>query len=206
MKTCFLLLAALAVAPFASAQQSMNVSSQGVMTAGNTTWHTLFMDKKWSPLTQEKYFVVASFANGNYQGAFERSGNSLFDYSINYSPVGTGYQITSEVSNSEGVQCKMLAYQGTLNTYDFAGQSILLDGKPIELPVDYSGKDTVAIKYAYSVSVPTSAGSLVFKGGFDVLIVDARKYDDTKFFVRLMYSPSKGEITSSKFEASATLN
>ncbi len=206
MKFCLLLLAALAVAPFASAQQPMNVSSKGVLTAGNTTWHTLFMDQKWSPLTQEKYFVVESSENGNYKGAFKRSGSTLFDFDINYAPVGTDYQITGVVSNPEGVPCKMLAYQGTLNTDDFVGKSILLDGKPIELPVEYSGKDTVAIKYAYSVSVPTSAGDLIFKGGFDVLIVDARKYNDTKFFVRLMYNPSKGEITSSQFEASATLN
>jgi hypothetical protein len=205
MKSCLLLLAALAVAPFASAQQ-LDISETGVLTAGNTNWRTLFMDRKWTPLGQDKYFVVQSSENGDFKGAFKRSGNSLFDFSINYAPTGTGYQITSEVSNPEGVDCKMLAYQGTLNTYDFAGESVLLDGKPIELPITYSGKDTVVIKYAYSVSVPTSAGDLVFKGGFDVLIVDARKYDDTKFFVRLMYNPSKGKITSSKFEASASLN
>jgi hypothetical protein len=206
MKTSLLLLAALVVAPFASAQQALQISDTGVLTAGNTTWRTLFMDQKWSPLTQDKHFVVESSENGNYQGAFKRSGESLFDFSIDYASTGAGYQITSEVANPTGVECKMLAYQGTLNTYDFAGDSILLDGKPIVLPVEYSGKDTVAIQYAYSVSVPTSAGDLVFKGGFDVLIVDARKYNDTKFFVRLMYNPSKGPITSSKFEAKVTLN
>lgn len=206
MKTSLLLLAALVAAPFASAQQALEISEKGVLTAGNTTWRTLFMDQKWRPLTQDKHFVVESSVNGNFQGKFQTSPDqSLFDFNINYVPMGTGYQIASEVSNPDGVQCKMLAYQGTLKTDDFSGKSILLDGKPIELPLAY-GKANVAMKYAYSVSVPTSAGNLVFKGGFDVLIVDARKYDDTKFFVRLMYSPNKGEIRSSKLEAKVTLD
>lgn len=206
MKNCLLLLAVLVLVPFASAQQVLQVSEQGVLTAGNTTWRTLFMDQKWSPLTQDKHFVVESSEGTNFKGGFLRTGETLFDFNMNYAPVGTNYQITSEVSNPEGVECKMLAYQGTLNTYDFAGDSILLDGKPVVLPVEYTGKDTVVIQYAYSVSVPTNAGDLVFKGGFDVLIVDARKYNDSKFFVRLMYNPSKGNLTSSKFESSVTLN
>ncbi len=167
------------------------------------------MDQKWSPLTQDKNFSVESSVNGSYQGKFKRSsGEFLFDFGINYERQGSAYQITSEAANSAGVKCNTLAYQGTLSTQDFAGETILLDGKPIVLPSGFSekSKDTVVIKYAYSVSVPTSEGNLVFKGGFDVLIVDARKYNDTKFFVRLMYNPSKGEIRSSKFEASVALD
>ncbi|HBR93258.1 MAG TPA: hypothetical protein DEA90_03750 [Opitutae bacterium] len=201
----FLFLAALVAAPFVSAQQA-HISSEGILTAGNTSWRTLFMDKQWRAITQDRHFVVETAADQNYKGVFQlSSGEYLFDYDISFTPTAGGYAIDSHVSNTDTIQVNILAYQGTLTVEDFAGKTIQLDGEPVVLPELYAGQSNLIMRYANTVTIPSSAGPLVFKGEFDVMIIDAREYNDPKYFVRLMYKPHKGTIQNSAFKAKLTI-
>lgn len=180
--------------------QALEFSNDGVLTVANSEWGTLHMDAKWHPNSQSGSLAIDSSSarhwSGSFLGANERP---IFDYHQSMETVSDGIRLSAKAEASEGFEANMLAYQGTLPVRFYAGATIHLDGQPIQLPQSYEGQQNIAIQDAREVQVPTSRGTLRFRGDYTVMIVDGRKFGGDRFYLRFFYSPHKGRMQESRF-------
>jgi hypothetical protein len=188
---------------FASAQNQLKISQNGTLSAGGTQWKTMHMDKKWRARSN---FVVEQASEGHFEGVLKGSNDAfLFNFVSDFTKIADGYEMKTLATSPEGTPTNVLALSSGFSVKAFGGQAIIIDGKAIELPLEFSGDSDLGTYRAQRMVIPTKAGQLIFTGKLTVSIQDARKYNDSKFFVRLAYSPSKGDIRSSSFEATVRL-
>ncbi len=205
MKKPLLLLISFMMMQIASAQSQLTISPDGALSVGGVQWKTLHLDAKWRTSSQRNV-TVEKATDGHFEGVLKGSGDAfLFNLNIDYTKTADGYKMVSQVTSPEGTFTNVLALSGGLPVKGFGGQSIIVDGKPVLLPLEFSGESDLGTYRVRRLVVPTKDGQLVFTGEFTVSVLDARKYNDSKFFVRLGYSPSKGNIRRSSFEAHISL-
>lgn len=203
MKIPLLLLISCLVIQFASAQNQLTISPDGGLSVGGTQWKTMHMDKKWRARSN---FVVEQASEGHFEGVLTGASDAfLFNFTSDFTKIANGYEMRTLATNSDGTPTNVLALSSGLSVKEFGGQAIIVDGKTVQLPLEFSGEADLGTYHAQRVVVPTKAGQLVFTGKLTLSLQDARKYNDSKFFVRLAYSPSKGKIRSSSFEATVRL-
>ncbi|WP_309395980.1 hypothetical protein [Cerasicoccus maritimus] len=205
MKQLLSLIILLGLAPTLFAQSASKITKQGLLSVGDTQWGALYMNEKWRPYSQQQFFKSTSSNATHFEGAFvEKSGAHLFNFTIDYASRRDSYDITCQVKSDKPLTTNMLAYQSALDVKLFSGASVVIDGQAVTLPIEYTGESNLAIKQARTLEVPTTAGALTFRGQFMVQVVDGRKFGGSDFFVRMLFNPSKGDITTSTFTANAS--
>ncbi|MGE9296472.1 MAG: hypothetical protein ACQKBV_09325, partial [Puniceicoccales bacterium] len=200
------LILALAALTTLAAQKVPEFTENGVLTVGETQWGTLFMDSSWRPFKQANQFKPDTSSGMDDRGVFQNSkGETLFQFESSIKPLGKdAYAIAGRATSQAGFDANMLAYSGSLPVKLFAGGSVVLDGKIVELPLEFTGETNLAVRQARKVQAPTASGMLTLEGNFTTQIVDTRKFGGPDFQIRLFYQPHNGQIANSSFQANVS--
>jgi hypothetical protein len=112
------------------------------------------------------------------------------------------FSVTYDASHPTGVPSQEMFVQLEVPISVASGKSILLDGKPIELPVDQASGQ-LFMDYDLSPHVlvlPSASGTVTVKGTFRVIVQDQRQWGNDVYSVRLPFEPMGKVLTHEEIQ------
>jgi len=183
---------------------NLKFSEDGVVSVEGMAMSVHHFNGSWEGSDQSHKGVkpvdgVAPRSNGasyEIKGEFTTNGGAKFDFVESVSSEDSKtVKLNYAVSSKEGVESNELSLSLTLPVASYSGRSLMVDGKPVQLPLEFSEAWKPVNVQAKSLSIPLEGGSLVLKGDFPLLIQDDRKYKLDDFSVRVGFTPKSGKIT-----------
>ena len=106
-------------------------------------------------------------------------------------------QLSLSLDSPEGVPTKAAALEIDLPVLNGAGTELLLDGKPVPLPVKFRGGTIAQQKNVRRIELPLASGRLLAEPETPVAVqvLDVRAYKQDKFTLRIALEPQAARLT-----------
>ncbi len=182
------------------------LSKEGALSIEEVTLSVHHFDESWKGSDQAHGAVqptegLAATNEGflSVQGKYTTRSEAKFDFQEKATPQKDGsIKMEYKVSSAEGIDSSELSVEITLPLNRFSGRTLLADGKPYVLPVEYSEASWKPLQGPAfkSLTIPLDAGKLTISGEFPLLVQDNRKFNADNYSVRIGFSPKSGKITA----------
>ncbi len=107
------------------------------------------------------------------------------------------YLFEANTSSKEKFSPNEISLTIGLKAKHYKGNALLIDGKKIEFPANFSKIRLYGKKKAQKLSIPTTSGMLNFTGNMNLIVQDNRKWNLDEYSVRIRFSPYHGNMTKS---------
>ena len=188
---------------------NIKVDNKGIVEFDNISLSLKHYDNGWKFSSQGNrgFNITSRKINGgniNIRAKWQMAvQDSAFDVTENVQKDGPGkwnYDVT--LKSAAGVMTNTVCAAISIPADIFSGQTILIDGKELKLPVKYEKMTLLRKRNVKKIILYTNSKGMLFEGDLDILLQDNRKFKSNAFELRLMFSPSKGKITASRIEFS----
>jgi hypothetical protein len=118
-------------------------------------------------------------------------------------PIDGGLNYSATFASAKELATDELSVAFLLPVESFSGKQVTIDGDSTTFPADApkKGESLLTVKEeAHEVDLQTPNGTLTLKGSFKVLVQDDREWGDTRYSMRVMFTPNSGAIKESKVE------
>jgi hypothetical protein len=157
--------------------------------------HDIYQPTVTSPTTQPSSKVLT--------GDFP-VGSGTFKLTEQLDPTDAGVHFSATMASDKAIATNELSVAINLQVATFSGKQITVDGDAVPMPAAPAPKGDPHIfdkDGAKEIDLPTSAGTLVITGdNLSVLVQDDREWGDQRYGLRIHFTPSDGQITSSKID------
>jgi hypothetical protein len=123
-------------------------------------------------------------------------------------PTDTGIHFSATMASDKELTTKELSIALDLPVATFGGKQIMVDQQAVPLPAEPAAKGQSQIlgkDGAKEIDCPTPAGTLTITGdNLSILVQDNREWGDSRYGVRIRFTPANGQITSSKIDLQMT--
>jgi hypothetical protein len=160
-----------------------------------TEQHDIFHPEKSAPTTQPGLFTLT--------GKFPLKSNS-FALSERISPIENGIDYSATMSaDKDLITTNELSLALSLPVANFGGKQITIDHQPLDLPLAPAAKGEAHLfdkEDVTEIDLPTTSGTLVITGDFDILVQDDREWGDQRYGLRIHFTPADGDIKQSTID------
>jgi hypothetical protein len=157
--------------------------------------HDIYQPTVTSPTTQPSSKVLT--------GDFPVGGGT-FKLTEQLDPTDAGVHFSATMSSDKAIATNELSVAINLQVATFSGKQITVDGEAVPMPAAPAPKGDPHIydkDGAKEIDLPTPTGTLVITGdNLSVLVQDDREWGDQRYGLRIHFTPSDGQITSSKID------
>ncbi len=157
--------------------------------------HDVFQPTVTSPTTQPSSKVLS--------GDFVVGGGT-FKLTEQLDPSDAGVHFSATMASDKEIATNEMSVAINLPVATFGGKQIMVDQKPVAMPQEPAPKGDPHIfdqDDTKEIDLPTPSGTLTITGsGLSVLVQDDREWGDQRYGLRIHFTPSDGQITSSKID------
>ena len=184
----------------------IKVNEKGSLKIKDIQGELVHFNKNWKRSTQKE---------GNFQVIKDKE-NQAFKAEWNLDKIIEVSETLKAINNNaisyetlftakEDIPTNTLCLSLNLPVNSFAGRTILFNDNKISLPVSYEKMILFSNKNIHKLSFVVDSKKLTIEGNWDVLLQDNRKFNTETYSIRLMCSPSRGNIRNSSLKAKISL-
>lgn len=173
----------------------------GTLKLDGTSWLVTFIDKSWNAFAYEGRWRDSVFQRNDTGEA----GKAAFGVTIPDLPTGilklaltpeaNAFRYQAEVSFTEPAELASLSLETCLPVGKYAGITLKINNNAFVLPKE-PGEMLLYIGRAASLELPSSNGTITFRGDFELHIQDNRSFGQPSYTLRIRFTPGYGKITN----------
>ncbi len=187
----------------------IKLDKKGIVFFGNIAMYLKHFDKKWSYSVQNgSGFKVSSRnvddGNTSIKAKWTLSAaDTSFNITENVRKTGSAkWEYSAALESASGVPTNVLCASVDIPADVCAGKTILVDGTEVKLPQKYEKMTILSKNGVKKLALNLGSPGILLEGDMNIVLQDNRKFKSEVLELRIMASPCRGDITSSKIKFS----
>jgi hypothetical protein len=187
--------------------EDFSASSKGYISIVDIKCNPMHYDAKWQ---SGKFKIAPSFVtasnitnnNWNFDSQIIAHSGEILKLSntITTDKENASIHWVIDANGEVKVPTRVLALEMSLPTTTYAGKTVIMDTKEVELPNEVGKQDIYIRDNITRIFIPTDKGRIQITGKFKVQLVDLRKYNTKRFSMRIYFTPGTRDLTDAKLD------